>query len=79
MGNFCKVANFILHLLICKFVTFVKRLKKAICRNILNMGLISLYNRGLRRERVKYIFLFLQCKSTDWFLDKLQRRIQNHN
>ena len=39
MGNFCNVANFILYLLICKFVTFVK----SICRqniNILNMGLL---------------------------------------
>ena len=29
MGSFCKVADFTLYLLICKFVTFVKRLKKA--------------------------------------------------
>ena len=28
MGNFCNVADFTLYLLICKFVTFVKRLKK---------------------------------------------------
>ena len=27
-GTFCSVAEFILYLLICKFVTFVKRLKK---------------------------------------------------
>ena len=31
MGNFCNVAHFTLYLLICKFVTFVKRLKKALC------------------------------------------------
>ena len=29
MGNFCNVASFNLCLLICKFVTFVVRLKKA--------------------------------------------------
>ena len=28
MGNLFNVADFILYLLICKFVTFVKRLKK---------------------------------------------------
>ena len=28
MGNFCNVADFTLYLLICKFMTFVKRLKK---------------------------------------------------
>ena len=27
-GNFCNVADFTLYLLICKFVTLVKRLKK---------------------------------------------------
>ena len=29
MGNFCNVADFTLYLLICKFVIFVKKLKKA--------------------------------------------------
>ena len=32
MGNFCNVADFsdfTLYLLLCKFITFVKRLKKA--------------------------------------------------
>ena len=34
MGSFCKVADFILYLLICKFVAFAKRLKKASAENI---------------------------------------------
>ena len=29
MLNFCNVADFTLHLFICKFVTFLKRLKEA--------------------------------------------------
>ena len=39
---FSNVADFTLYLLICKFVTFVKRLKteEGICRDILNMGLL---------------------------------------
>ena len=40
MGNFCNVPDFTLYLLICKFVTFVKRLIKASAENILKMDLL---------------------------------------
>ena len=39
MENFPNVADVTLYLLVIKFVTFVKRLKKA-CRNTSNMSLL---------------------------------------